>query len=546
MKAPLEASRLESLLESARLLHASLELQPLLEHLLRTVMGRLLTSKALIAVSEEGVFRIAARRGLSQLEIGDPFEEESARAAGIEHLFPIGPPKSPAGKLGIGKTVRPLEKGDEGFLQALLGIAASGIRNASAHARAQSLNENLNRRVQDLRTLLELVQGLTSTLDPREIAHLLVLTLTGRWLVSRYALATWKESHSPLVLGRGLELPELDLLKKEAASLREPVKVAALPPGQLKSSLEAKQGAVIFPLVSSHGVLGIVALGPRMQKLPFTDADLEFGAGLAAQATVAFENSWHFHETVEKRKIEQELELAASIQKDLFPKELPALEGIDLAARSLAARQVGGDYYDVLSWDTSARDQPHLLCVADVSGKGIPASLLMSNIQATLRALLSPGLRLVDLVTRTSQLLYATTPSNKYATAFLALVDPAKGKITYVNAGHNDGLLLRANGELLRMTSTGPPLGLLPAIPFEEGQAQMQPGDLIAICSDGVVEAQNRAEEEFEEERFLDSLRSANGSGANTIIDTVFQAVQQFAGDAPQHDDITLMVLLRQ
>ncbi len=541
-KSTLDASRLESLLESAQLLHASLDLEELLRHLLRTVMGRLMCTKALIAVARDGRMELAAARGV-RLEQGQELEREQARASGIQHFYPIGAPEEPAGMLGIGKTLRPLEESDEAFLSALLGIAASGIRNASAHARAQRLNRVLEQKVQDLRTLLELVQSLTSTLEPTEIAHLLVLTLTGRWGVSRYALAAWKEEQPPLILKRGLDLPGVEALKEEAQTIRQPARVEELPEGTLKSKLESRQGAVVFPLVASQGVSGIVALGPRLQKLPFTGSDLEFGAGLAAQASVAFENSWHFHETLEKRKIEQEVAVAAGIQRDLFPKELPRLEGVELAARSLAARQVGGDYYDIIGLNGSGPDGPHLICVADVSGKGIPASLLMSSIQATLRALLSPQLPLVELVTRTSQLLYATTPASKYATAVLALLDPSAGQVRYVNAGHNDGLLLRAGGEVERLTSTGPPLGLLPGIPFEEQSVALQPGDLLAVYSDGVVEAQNEQEEEFEEERFLESLRARGDGDADGIIDAVFEAVMSFAGNAPQHDDLTLLVL---
>jgi sigma-B regulation protein RsbU (phosphoserine phosphatase) len=154
---------------------------------------------------------------------------------------------------------------------------------------------------------------------------------------------------------------------------------------------------------------------------------LEFGAGLVAQAGVAFENSWHVKETIERKKMEQELALAASIQEGLFPEFLPKIACYDIAARNRAALQCGGDYYDVLPvTNGNGAEKSFLFCVADVSGKGLPASLLMSNMQATLRA---------------------TTPSNKFVTAILLELEPATGAVKYVNAGHGDCMLLRGGGE---------------------------------------------------------------------------------------------------
>ncbi len=150
---------------------------------------------------------------------------------------------------------------------------------------------------------------------------------------------------------------------------------------------------------------------------------------------------------------------------------------------------------------------------------------------------------LLDLVTRTSKLLYETTPSNKYATAILCAIQASHDRIDYVCGGHNDGLLLKSDGTVRHLASTGPPVGLLPMIPFEQTHVSMEGGDLLALYSDGVVEAQNEAEEEFEEERFLTILQESRDLPAHEVIDRVFEAVEDFAGNAPQHDDITLMIV---
>ena len=547
-----DPSRLEALLESAQLLHSSLDLDDLLRHLLRSVMGRLLVKRGMIAVTNNGVMRLALVRGMPGLKTGDVFDEEAALSAGVELVLPIGATEQPTGLLGIGRPLNGEVSPDEQeFLSALLGIAASGIDNARAHADAHQLNLNLDQKIQELRTLLDLVRGLSAALDPEAVAGLLALTLAGRWAVRRYAVAAWKESHPLVLRQKGMTLSDLQSYQLLLAELPEAVAVADLPAGDFKELLAAQQGAILFPLRAADSTCGIVVLGARPGGLPYTEGDFEFGAGLCAQAVVAFENAWYVRETLERKTIEQELALAASIQEGLFPDRMPTITGYEVAARSRPARQCGGDYYDALAieimdGEASSGGRPYLLCVADVSGKGLPASLLMSNMQATLRALLGRFPSLVELAARTNELLHATSPSNKFVTAILVEIDPATGAGRYVNAGHNDCFLLRRGGESVEMLkSTGLPLGMLPGLPYEEKSFQFEPGDLLALYSDGVSEAYDEEENEWGEERLLACLQSVNQDPAPRVVAKVFEEIDLFAGAAPQHDDITLLICKR-
>jgi sigma-B regulation protein RsbU (phosphoserine phosphatase) len=547
-----DPSRLEALLESAQLLHSSLDLDDLLRHLLRSVMGRLLVKRGLIAVTDSGVMCLALVRGMPGLKTGDVFDEEAARRAGVELILPIGDAEQPTGLLGIGRPLNGEVSPDEQeFLSALLGIAASGIDNARAHADAHQLNLNLDQKIQELRTLLDLVRGLSAALDPEAVAGLLALTLAGRWAVRRYAVAAWKEGHPVVLRQKGMTLPELQSYQSLLAEFPEAVTVADLPAGGFKELLAAQQGAILFPLRAADSTCGLVVLGARPGGLPYSEGDFEFGAGLCAQAVVAFENAWYVRETLERKTIEQELALAASIQEGLFPDRMPTITGYEVAARSRPARQCGGDYYDALAIETmngeaSSGGRPYLLCVADVSGKGLPASLLMSNMQATLRALLGRFPSLVELAARTNELLHATSPSNKFVTAILVEIDPATGAGRYVNAGHNDCFLLRHDGARVEMLkSTGLPLGMLPGLPYEEKSFQFEPGDLLALYSDGVSEAYDEEENEWGEERLLACLQSVNRDSAPHVVAKVFQEIDLFAGAAPQHDDITLLICKR-
>ena len=173
------------------------------------------------------------------------------------------------------------------------------------------------------------------------------------------------------------------------------------------------------------------------------------------------------------------------------------------------------------------------------------AALLMSNIQATLRALLSREQSLAAVAKQANNLLHATTPANRYATAFLAQFDPLTGKCQWVNCGHNDGIVLRKSGQVEMMPCSGIALGLFPGMTYEEQSFQLEPGDLLAIYSDGVTEANNTAEQEFSTERFLEVLKAQRESPASEIVEAVVREIDLFVGEAPQFDDITLMVMKR-
>ena len=187
-----------------------------------------------------------------------------------------------------------------------------------------------------------------------------------------------------------------------------------------------------------------------------------------------------------------------------------------------------------------------LLCVADVSGKGMPAALLMSHMQATLRALAGRTPSLSALASQASELLYAATSPEKYVTAAVAELMPASGQLQFAGAGHLDNLILCADGTLTTLSSTGAPLGLLPpGLPFDETCAGLGPGDALLLFSDGVTDAQNAEGDEFGEARLHDVLREVAGQPAATIIERVFDSVEGFAAGHPQFDDMTILVLRR-
>jgi serine phosphatase RsbU (regulator of sigma subunit) len=327
-----------------------------------------------------------------------------------------------------------------------------------------------------------------------------------------------------------------------------------------QTQLKALIGA---PLKVGERVIGIIALGSTIP-MSYTAAELKLLNTLALQTATAIENARLFERTLQaarererlmalhqaaevaRAKLESEMLLAARIQKDLFPAELPRMDGYELAARNRPARRCGGDYYDALSLTAVEGEERLLLCVADVAGKGLPASLVMSNMQATLRALLSGFRSLPALASDASDLLYNTTSPEKYVTAALAELSPATGAVRFVGAGHLDNVIVRLDGSVERLSSTGAPLGLLPAgLPYGQTDQVLHPGDVLVLFSDGVTDAQDGMDEEFGEARLLDVMASAAGQSGETVIDRVFAAIDAFASGAPQFDDMTILVARR-
>jgi sigma-B regulation protein RsbU (phosphoserine phosphatase) len=245
-----------------------------------------------------------------------------------------------------------------------------------------------------------------------------------------------------------------------------------------------------------------------------------------------------------RAKLQSELTVASRIQADLFPSELPQAAGYDLAARNRAARYCGGDYYDALV--TADGGAELLLCVADVAGKGLPAALVMSNMQATLRALAGGGLPLPELAQRASDLLFAATAPEKYVTAALLRIATADGSLRFVGAGHLDNVIVRADGSIVPLASTGLPLGLMEGGgPYTETTQTLAAGDLVVLYSDGVTDAQNGDSEEFGECRLYELLARHAGASPDVVADAVLAAVDLFVAGAPQFDDITILVLRR-
>ena len=249
--------------------------------------------------------------------------------------------------------------------------------------------------------------------------------------------------------------------------------------------------------------------------------------------------------------MKRDLEIAREIQQWLVPAFPPQVAGFDIAFSTRPQNTVAGDYYDAFvrpAAPTGSGPAPLLIVVADVAGKSVPAALLMATFQASLRALSATAASLDEIVVGIDRYARAHSLGGlRFTTSFIAEINPATREMRYVNAGHNDPVLRRSSGAIERLSSGGPPFGLPQftdvEIAYASGRLQLEPGDLLFVFTDGVIEAVNESGEEYGERRLLPLLASANKEVAVATLERVMTNVNAFVGYARQHDDITALVL---
>ncbi|RKZ13349.1 hypothetical protein DRQ32_01750, partial [bacterium] len=244
-------------------------------------------------------------------------------------------------------------------------------------------------------------------------------------------------------------------------------------------------------------------------------------------------------EEVERQRIAEELSVARNIQRRLLPADVPDLEGFEVARLNVASAQVSGDYYDFVQMENSTA-----LVIADVSGKGLPASLLASNLQASIRALATYRNEPAAIFSAVNTTLYESTDPERFATAFMACLDPTNGHIRYANAGHNYPMLRRRSGQIEELAIGATPLGAFPGIQYTEAQTKLEPGEILVLYTDGVTETEDASGDQFGESGLEQLIHDCHDCTAEIIVDRIREAVDRH-GEGSAGDDMTLIVVRR-
>ncbi len=310
-----------------------------------------------------------------------------------------------------------------------------------------------------------------------------------------------------------------------------------------RRSLDLLNAELLVPLPGRNRLMGVMALGPKRSEAAWSHTDLQVLQTVARQTGLALEVSELAHslaaEAAQRERVNREIEIAREVQERLFPQEMPAIAGASVAGHCRPALGVGGDYYDLINLGDGRLG----LAIGDVSGKGIAAALLMASLRASLRGVTIDNPRdFAQLMHKVNVLVYEASASNRYATFFFAAYDPRTRRLECVNAGHNAPVILRKD-EVIRVEAGGPVVGLLPFAPYTEQVLTLEPGDLLLLYTDGISEAMTHDDEEWGEERMIEAARKVRDKSAEEVLHAMFADCDAFTAGAPQHDDMTMLIL---
>jgi len=422
-----------------------------------------------------------------------------------------------------------------------LAVAAAAREVQLAHRLRVQDFEAKTRGVQ-IEALYDVGLAIASTLDFEKLCEEILMravSLADARRGALYLTADAAEGKMRLVRDFGGDAaPTLDLNDHEVQELlasRATPNCCALP---------GAQHLIGVPILLDGEAKGVLVVGDKESRRgvgPFRSEDRRTLELLANQAAIALENAELHRQALEKERLEREVELASQIQRQILPTAAPHLAGYELIGWNRPARHVGGDYYDFVPLAGGVL----ALVVGDVSGKGVPAALLVSTLHSALRLLLEREPISPALCERLNRHILESSSANKFITLLLVELDAASGRLRYVNAGHNPAVVRRAGGSVELLPASGMPLGLIDGARFSVEELELEPGDLLCLYSDGITEAAGPDDVEFGTDRLAELLAAAPEESLEAVVGRIDRAVVAFAANRPQGDDQTLVLLRR-
>jgi serine phosphatase RsbU (regulator of sigma subunit) len=415
-----------------------------------------------------------------------------------------------------------------------------------------------------LRSLVEVARALQSSLSTGDVLAAVVdaaLAVTGAergFLLlanqDELEVSVARDRHGAPLASTDLKVPR-SLILRALRTRRELLSMTFDPEAGVRPDLSVAdlelRSVVCVPLIrvrtgsmqdtlaaSVHDAVGVLYMDSRLSAADLSVGNREILQTLALEASTILENARLLSEEREKQRLEEELNIARSIQRDLLPSQLPTEGWFRAAGSSISSREVGGDYFDVRQIAPDA----YACVIADVSGKGMSAALLAALLQGAFLFASEGPVLIEDLMSRVNRFLNERAKGEKYATVFYCTVHRS-GELRWSNAGHPKPILVRAGGELIPLESTGLPLGMLDVAAYETKTVQLNAGDKIVLFSDGLSEAENAAGEFFDRKSLGEFLRAGVGTECAELHARLIQAVEEFTGGAELSDDITTLVL---
>jgi sigma-B regulation protein RsbU (phosphoserine phosphatase) len=536
-----------ALADFSRLINSSLELDFTLNNLVLTCMGKFHSTKAAVYFKEaDDKYKLVYSKGdlkYDSIKFGK-FDIENLPDE-LKEQFPlIKPIKGRGEELGflcLGPKLTKNEYSDDDirFLSLILNIAATAIENSLTFEKLNVANKELDSKLNQLSSLFDLSKEFSGLLDVKMVTRLFVFSLIGQLMITDYAVLLAGENEL-LILDSKFD-------KVKVKNVFEKIDIqrisSAVTGEQLNLWMKEESGlniSLAIPMRIKDRTRGVILLGERKNKHEYTKSDIEFVSSLAGIAIISIENARLVEEAIERQKLEKELETAREIQKSLLPQSPPKLKRFDISAYSESAKQVGGDYYDIIPLDTHRT----LIAIADVSGKGVQASLLMANLQAFLKSLSKLNYELDKASNILNDLVSENTRMGHFITFFWGIIDSEKMTLNYVNAGHNPPLLSRG-GELIQLKKGGMILGFMKTIvPYVSEEIEIMSNDILVLFTDGITEAMDPDNREYSDERLERLVLDIPGDdSAEEILESIKNDVLTHTQGNIQSDDITCMIV---
>lgn len=432
------------------------------------------------------------------------------------------------------------------------------------HRRIQAfVDRTFYRQRYDYRSAIKsLSEAMTSILDPALVLRTLASAVVREMVLENGLLLLPRpgvQAHEVAVV-EGLDaralpvhtLPEADPLLRLVAQRKDYVlrhDVALNPAYErerpaLERTLDALSAELVLPMLYKGELKGILSLGRKKSGKLFTPEDFDLLKTMLSQSAIALENARLFRENLEKGRMEEELKIAHDIQMSMLPERPPEMRGLELAARIVSAREVGGDFYDFIEHRAGASSERLGLVVADVSGKGVSAGLLMAAARSTYRVLLGEEPWVRDVMNAANQRFLRDIRKGMFIALLYAVLEPQARRLILSNAGQTQPILCAPGAAPCHIATEGDsfPLGIVPDCEYEETTVELPPGSVAVFYTDGAVEAMNAAQEMYGFERFMDSVEAHRGLSAPALLEKLFEDIARFVGSTEQHDDITIIV----
>tara|TARA_R100000908_G_scaffold59405_1_gene35941 strand:- start:44158 stop:45891 length:1734 start_codon:yes stop_codon:yes gene_type:complete len=554
---------LRTLLETSRMLIESQDPDFVLNNLLLITMGKLLVPKGMILINQgsDHLYQISKIKGRNPLEEGEVIQIDFPEKKLDQSAFSGNEIPEITEKLGLGEnstffnlrtsnhhlgflclgtkgTRQVLSEHELEFIESLTIISSVAIANSRMFQELRLINRKLDRKVHDLHTLLELSKDFNMMVDQDEIARTFKFAMLGQMLIRTFFFVLDENGEKSIVASSGLnDKPS----QKEIQQMFELEDVFYCEEEHDCPFLDNNDIKLLIGLRFQNEKIGVVGVGAPANKENYSKEQVNFLQSLGNLALLTIQKTYLLEERIEKKRMEEELGLAKTIQQGLLPSPIPTIEGFDLAATNVSSYQVGGDFFDIV--DTP--DGGHLLAIADVTGKGVPASLLMANLQSMLHALAPIDISLSGATDSINDIIHTNTPDDKFITFFWGKISADGKQFEYVNAGHNNPMLFRKGEDKpIELEEGGLILGAMSTItPYKSSVVEFQSGDVLVFYTDGVTEAMSPdLDEEYESERLTKCLKANLDGSSEEIMNAVIDDIMAFSKGV-QYDDITLMVL---